>query len=56
MIIPREIDSTKVVQVIEIKFLRGNGTKDDMCRLVTQYWSFNGELLAERDDFVKERE
>jgi len=56
MIVPSEIDSAKVIQVIVTKSLRGNGTKDDMCRFTTRYWSFNGELLAERDDCVKERE
>lgn len=46
---PRGVDSAKVVQVIETKALKGNGTDDDPCRCVIQYWSFDGCLLAEKD-------
>ncbi len=46
----RGTDSARVVQVIETKALRGAGTEEDMCRLVTQCWDFEGNLLAERDD------
>lgn len=46
---PRGVDSAKVIQVVETKALRGNGTDDDPCRCVIQYWSFEGHLLAEED-------
>ena len=46
---PRGTDSAKVIQVIETRALRGWGTKEDMCRIVFQYWDFNGKLLAEND-------
>lgn len=46
---PRGTDSARVIQVIETKGLRGIGTEEDLCRIVTQYWSFEGEFLAERD-------
>lgn len=46
---PRGTDSAKVIQVIETKSLRGKGTIDDQCRLVTQYWDFEGKLIAEND-------
>lgn len=53
---PRGTDSARVVQVIETQALRGEGTEKDLCRVVTQYWDFNGNLLAEhdpvRDEFV----
>lgn len=54
---PRGTDSAKVIQVIETKALRGKGENElDMCRTVTQYWSIEGELLAEHDPFEKEKE
>ena len=53
MVRPRGTDSARVVEVIETKALRGTGTEEDMCRLVTQYWDFEGNLLAERDDGKK---
>lgn len=46
---PRGTDSARVIQVIETKALRGEGTNEDMCRIVTQYWNFEGKLLAEYD-------
>lgn len=56
MTIPRGTDSAKVMQVIETQSLRGEGTAEDMCRIVTQYWDFEGNLLAENDSCVKEKE
>lgn len=53
---PRGTDSAKVIQVIETKALRGEGSEVDMCRIVTQYWNFDGKLLAENDPCVKEKE
>lgn len=46
---PRGVDSAKVIQVVETKALRGNGTEGDPFRYVIQYWSFDGYLLAEKD-------
>lgn len=56
MLTPRGTDSAKVIQVIETKSVRGTGTNEDMCRLVTQYWDFEGNLLAENDSCAKEKE
>ena len=53
---PRGTDSAQVIQVIETELLRGEGTNEDMCRIVKQYWSFDGELLAENDPCAKEKE
>ena len=53
---PRGTDSARVISVIETQALRGNGTEEDKCRIVTQYWNFNGELLAENDPCAKEKE
>lgn len=46
---PRGTDSARVIQVIETKSLRGTGTEKDLCREVTQYWDFDGNLLSEND-------
>lgn len=53
---PRGTDSAKVIQVIQTEALRGSGSEDDMCRIVRQYWDFDGNLLAESDPCVKEKE
>ncbi|MGI5947763.1 MAG: hypothetical protein ACOX8K_10195 [Lachnospiraceae bacterium] len=52
---PRGTDSAKVIQIIETKTLRGSGQKDDLYRTVTQYWDFEGRLLAEDDVCAKDR-
>lgn len=56
MVKPRGVDSAKVIQVIKTESLRGKGTQEDLSRIVTQYWDFDGNLLAEhdpaRDEFV----
>lgn len=49
---PRGTDSAKVIEVIETKSIRGSGSGDDLCREVTQYWSLDGELLAEVEPFT----
>lgn len=43
------VKSARVIQVIETVGVRGKGTAEDMLRPVYQYWSMDGELLAERD-------
>lgn len=45
--------SARVLQVIETKTQRGSGRSlDDPVRIVTQYWTFDGEMLAERDEYA----
>lgn len=56
MVEPRGTDSAKVIQVIETQALRGNGTGDNQCRIVKQYWDLDGKLLAENDPCIKEEE
>ena len=53
---PRGTDSAKVIQVIMTDSLRGEGTPEDLGRIVTQYWDFDGNLLAENDPCTKENE
>lgn len=45
---PRGTDSAKVIQVVETRSIEGYGTPEDVCREVVQYWSLEGELLAEK--------
>ena len=47
---PLGCDSAKVIQVIETKSARGAGTNEQPSRMVTQYWSLDGQFLAEIDD------
>ena len=53
---PRGTDGARVIQVIETRSLRGVGTEEDMCREVIEYWSLEGEKLAESDPCAKEKE
>jgi hypothetical protein len=44
------MDGARVIQVIETDLLRrGDGTPSDPIRVITQYWSLDGKLLAEVD-------
>ncbi len=54
MVRPRGTDSARIIQVIETVSVRGAGTNEDLCRLVTQYWDFEGNLLAENDPCITE--
>jgi len=45
----RTPDSVKIIEVVEVKAARGAGTDDDAVRIVTQWYSFDGKLLAEDD-------
>lgn len=49
VVTPRTPDEVKVIQVVQTRALRGTGTQQDPARIVTQHWSFDGELLAESD-------
>ena len=40
----------KVIPVIRTVSRRGSETKERPLRWVTQYWSLEGELLAEKED------
>lgn len=53
----RTVDSARIVRLIETKSARGACTREDPMRIVTQYWDFKGNLLAENDplaDYVPE--
>ncbi len=42
-------DKIKVIEVIEITCLAGTGTTQDPGRLILQYWTLDGRLLAISD-------
>ena len=47
---PRACDHAEVMKVIVTKAIAGNGVDEgDPVRLVTQYWDFDGNLLATND-------
>lgn len=46
---PRGTDKARVIRVIVTESLLGRGTADDPCRILKQYWDFNGKLLASSD-------
>lgn len=39
----------QLVEVIHVEATRGKGTGEDPVRIVHQYWSKDGNLLAEND-------
>lgn len=41
----------ELVEVIHVEATRGKGTTEDPARIVHQYWSKEGNLLAEKDDY-----
>lgn len=43
------IDGAKMIDVIEVILVRGEGTQQDPLRKVLQYYDKNGNLLAEND-------
>lgn len=41
--------SARRLEVLEVEYVRGMGTEDDMVRRVRRYYTLEGELLAEVD-------
>ena len=46
---PNPVTIAKVIRVIEIREVRGDGTHDDPVRVATPYWSMDGKQLAVYD-------
>ena len=40
-----------LIEVIKVVTRDGDGTEADPCRYVTEYWSVEGDKLAEQDDW-----
>lgn len=49
IVYPDGTGSAKVILVIETKSPRGSGRDGQVSRMVTEYWSLDGEKLAEVD-------
>jgi hypothetical protein len=45
----RPVKEARIIRVIQVVVLRGNGTSESPYRDVYQYWSLDGEFLAEDD-------
>ena len=43
--------SAKIIEVIEVMRCKGQGTDQDPGRIVTEYWSKEGKLLAVNDPY-----
>ncbi|MEM5777673.1 MAG: hypothetical protein QXJ06_04485 [Candidatus Aenigmatarchaeota archaeon] len=43
------LNKVEVIKVIHVSITRGDGSKDNVVRNVNQYWSLDGEFLAEND-------
>ena len=46
---PRAVQQVNIVQVIHVRALKGQGCPESPVRMIDQYWSMNGTLLAEVD-------
>lgn len=44
--------SARLVEVIEVKTAKGEGTDKDPMRIITEYWSKDGKLLAVNDSYL----
>ncbi|TQR97323.1 carboxypeptidase [Paenibacillus ottowii] len=45
------MDTCKVIQVIETTLTRRGDGKNSPVRVITQYWSMDGQLLWEKDPY-----
>lgn len=50
---PRGTERAKVIEVVKTEALIGAGTESDPVRIIIQYWSFEGKLLAEYDEHIE---
>ncbi len=48
------VHSAQVISVIRTESKAGAGTEEDPNRIVTQYWSTDGKLLAVHDPFIQD--
>ena len=43
------VDEVKVIRVVEVKSIIGEGTKESPIRQITEYFSLDGERIARTD-------
>lgn len=44
-----QVSEVKIVELIQVIFIRGDGTIESPIRTVKQYWTKDGKLVAEVD-------
>ena len=44
-----QVRTCQLIRVVQLEFVRGLGVEGDPIRLVTQYWTEQGVLIAEQD-------
>ncbi len=45
--------TAQLIQVIEVTVSRGDGTKEDPYHHITEYWSVDGQFLADDADQIR---
>ena len=51
-----KIEEVKIVEVIKVELVRGNGVKGSPVRKVIQYWDLKGNLINDDDVYLKDIE
>ena len=52
---PRGTDTAQVIKVIKTTALVGGGEENDLCRIVEQYWTLSGSLIATVDPYLNKK-
>lgn len=52
-VVPQRPPEARVIEVIEVRSLRGSGVQTDPYRLVTSYYAPDGTPLAEKDPSIE---
>lgn len=52
----QNVENAQVIQVVAIKLVIGDGTNNNPTRSITEYWSFDGELIAISDPLAPSRQ
>lgn len=42
----------KIIKLIEVTCLKGDGTEKSPKRFIKQYWTLNGKKIFEKDDYL----
>ena len=53
-VVPRGTDNAKLIKVIRTESIKGAGIEKDPVRIIVQYWSLQGQLLATVDNYLDE--
>lgn len=50
------VNEARVIEVVQVRSLAGDGTNENPFYEVTEYYSFGGELLARHNPLKQDRE